>query len=152
MADRALATRTKWWPYAGVGPAHQAATASKAPAMCPSHHSAGHFLSLASSLSATHRAGHRRHSSSAELARAHRCPILKSTLLIASPRSALPFPSSHAHSHALGKPHFLLHHHGCVPTGVPPWPPLWPRFLTAPLASLFPILELPLSYNTQVQR
>jgi len=150
-ADQRQARHTKWQSYANARPTHQAVTANKAPAMRPSHHSAGHSLSLASSLLADHCTHHHRHSTSTKLVRAHRHPILKCTTLTALPRLALPFPPSHANSRALGKPHFLLRHRRCVPAGVPPWPLPWPRFLTAPLASLFPILELPLSHNTQVQ-
>ena len=151
-ANQRQARHAKWRPYAGTGPAHQAATASKAPATRPSHHRADHSLSLASSLSVAHCACHCRHSSSAELAHAHHCPILKSTALTALPHSALLFPSSCAHSRSLSKPYFLLRHHGCVLAGVLPWPLLWPCFLTTPCASLFPVLEPPLSHSTQVPR
>ena len=76
-----MAARTIWRPHAGAGPARQALTASKPPAMRLSHHRAGRSLSLASSRSFAHYARHRRRSHSAELARAHRHPSLQSAAL-----------------------------------------------------------------------
>ena len=145
-----MAARHIWRPYAGVGPARQASTASTTPAMHLSHHRASLSLSLTSLVSFAHRAHHRRRSRSTEPTYAHRGPILQSAALKAPPHSALPFPPCSAHSCAFGKLLFALCHRRCVPVGASPWLPPWPCLLSALRAFILLVLESPVSHGTWV--